>query len=126
MITGRPPDRSIRRSSFRNSICRDGDNADFRLVEDEDALALAALLEENAKKPSPCECERKSGGMLPAPAPGLIEIARDREEALGAKEPSVGDLGQPARAHASDSVRHRFERIGMIDRPIAFAAPASS
>jgi hypothetical protein len=33
----------------------------FRFVEDVDALALAALLEER-KKPSPCEWERKSGG----------------------------------------------------------------
>jgi hypothetical protein len=33
----------------------------FRLVEDEDALAPAALLEET-QKPSPCEWERKSGG----------------------------------------------------------------
>ena len=36
----------------------------FRLIKDEDALAPTAFGEE-AQKASPCECERKSGGVPP-------------------------------------------------------------
>ena len=54
---------------------------------------------------------------------GLVEIARHREEALGAEEPAVGDLRQPARAQrARKLAAHRLQRVGMIDRHIALAA----
>ncbi len=53
----------------------------------------------------------------------LVEISRDREEALGAEEPAVGDFRQPARAQRLRKFSARLlDRIGMIDRPIALAA----
>src|SRR5882724_6370519 len=74
----------------------------FRLVEDEDALALAALLEEAQKTFAVGMREkvgRRAGAEVGKLFPvDLVEISRDRKEALGAKEPSVGDLRQPARA----------------------------
>src|ERR1700753_4306755 len=53
----------------------------------------------------------------------LVEIPRNREKAFCAEEPPVGDLGKPAGAKRSRQpptpLRHR---IGVINRPIAFAA----
>src|SRR6266851_1617494 len=74
----------------------------FRVVEDEDALLPAALLEESQKTLAVGmreEVRRGAGGN----ARNIFEIdlvlvSRNREEALRAKEPAVGDLRQPARA----------------------------
>lgn len=88
---------SMRRSSFRNSIWRAGDSADTRLVEDEDALPLATFLEE-AQKTFAVRVGQEVGRRRTERIVqgGPIEISRNREKTLGAKEPAVGDLRQPA------------------------------
>ena len=51
----------MRRSSFRNSICRDGDSADSGSSK----MKMPCRWQRSSKKrrkPSPWECERKSGG----------------------------------------------------------------
>src|SRR6202030_3357165 len=57
-------DSSIRRISFRNSIWRAGDSADSGSSK----MKMPCLWQRSSKKrrkPSPCECERKSGGGPP-------------------------------------------------------------
>src|ERR1700704_1629964 len=65
----------------------------FRLVEDEDTLALTTLLEEAHKTLAVRireEVRRR--------AADLVEISRDGKETLGPEEPAVGNLRQPTRA----------------------------
>ena len=49
MMTWQWPISSMRRISFRNSIWRDGESADFGLIKNEDTLPLATLFEEAQK-----------------------------------------------------------------------------
>src|ERR1700676_979699 len=68
----------------------------FRFVEDEDALPLATLFEE-AQKTLAVRMREKVRRGTRGNAGNIFEIdlvlvSRNREEALGAKEPSVGDL----------------------------------
>src|SRR3977135_1310801 len=79
-----------------------GRQCGFRFVKDEDALLLTTLLEE-AQKTLAVRMREKVRRDTSGNAGNIFEIAlvlvsRNREEALGAKEPSVGDLRQPARA----------------------------
>src|ERR1700721_871827 len=61
---------------------------------------------------------------LPDAPRGAVEISRHRKETLGPKEPPIGYLRQPTRAkRRREFPAHLLERIRMIDRPIAFAAP---
>jgi hypothetical protein len=54
----------------------------------------------------------------------FIQIARDGEETFRAEEPSIGDFGQPARTQRLRKISARgLDGVGMIDRPIALAAP---
>jgi hypothetical protein len=71
----------------------------FRLVEDEDALALAALLEEAQKTFAVGMREEVRRWSSKWVVPGrMIQVSRDREETFGAEEPAIGDLRLPARA----------------------------
>src|SRR5882724_12248674 len=65
----------------------------FGFVEDEDALPLAALLEEAHES-----LAVRMGQEIRIGATDLVEIPGDGKEALGPKEPAVGDLRQPAGA----------------------------
>ena len=83
---------SIRRSSFRNSIWRDGGSADSGSSK----MKMPSRWQRSSKKrrkPSPCECERKSGGAAFAFQGRFVEIARDGEEIFRAEEPAVRNLG---------------------------------
>src|ERR1700749_2117501 len=52
-----------------------------------------------------------------------VKISRDREKTLRAEEPALGDPWQPARAQrVRQFSAHHFERVGMIDSPVALAA----
>src|SRR5215470_1649321 len=97
MITWQIPDWSMRRSSLRNSICRDGDKADSSSSKDEDALPSAALREE-PQKAFAVRIREEIRCCVPGFDRRPVEVARDREEAFGPKKPTVGDFGQPARA----------------------------
>ena len=118
----------MRCSSFRNSICRDGDSADFGLVENEDALALAALLEEPQEAFAVGVGEkvgRRRAALRVAVVVerDLVQVARHREEAFGSKEPAIGDLRQPARAQClRQPPAHGLDGGGVIDRHVALAA----
>src|SRR6202035_6065682 len=70
----------------------------FRLVEDEDALAWAALLKEAHETLAVRMGEKVGWGWAWRSAGGFIQISRDGEKALGPEEPAVGDLRQPAGA----------------------------
>jgi len=90
----------------------------FRFVEDEDALALATLLEEPHKA-----FAVRMGEEIRRRAASPVEISRDGEETLGPEEPAVGDLRQPAGTQRFGKLAARdLDRIGMIDRPITLAA----
>jgi hypothetical protein len=116
------PERSIRRRSFRNSTWRRGERR-FRLVEDEQALALAALLEEAQKALAMRMGEKIRRRAAEGFARGLVEIARDREETFRPEEPTLCDLRQPACAQRlRELLAHRLEGAGVIDRPVALAA----
>src|SRR6266567_2526109 len=54
---------------------------------------------------------------------GLIEIARDRKEALRAEKPAVRDLREPGcpQCLRQRPARH-FDRAGVVDRHVALAA----
>src|SRR5882672_12949728 len=70
----------------------------FGFVEDEDALLLTALLEE-AQKTLAVRMREKVRRGTRGNAGNIFEIdlvlvSRNREEALGTKEPSVGNLRQ--------------------------------
>src|ERR1700730_6599123 len=71
----------------------------FRFVEDEDALTLAALLEkaqESLAVGMREEVRRRAlGNVRNFFQVDLVQVSRNREEALSAEEPTVGDLGQP-------------------------------
>lgn len=91
----------------------------FRLIEDEDAAALAALLEE-AQKTLAMRMGEEIGAVRAADG---VEIARHREEALGPEEPAISDFRQPARPErAGEPAARRFARQRMVDRAIALAA----
>src|SRR5580698_3017015 len=64
----------------------------FRLVKDEDALPLTALLEKAHKT--------FAVGMREEirVASDRVKISGDGKEGLGTEEPAIGDLRQPARA----------------------------
>ena len=66
----------------------------FRLVENVDALAIAALVEE-AQKTFTVRMREKVRSNFSDVAGGPIEISRHREETLRAEEPTFGDLRQP-------------------------------
>src|SRR5216684_4240307 len=72
----------------------------FRFVEDEDALLPAALFEESQKTLAVGmreEVRRGAGGNAGNIFEiDLVLIPRNREEALRAKEPAVGNFWQPA------------------------------
>ena len=122
--TWQTPERSIRRRSFKNSIWREGDSADFRFVKNKDALAPAALLEEPQKAFAVRMREEIRRGGADIKGRG-IEVARDRKETFRAKEPATGDFRQPGGAQrARELSPHRLERARMIDGPIALP-PAS-
>ena len=79
----------------------------FRFVEDKNALLPAAFFEESQKTLAVGmreEVRRGTGGN----AGNIFEIdlvlvSRNREKALGAKEPSVGDLGSQLARSALES-----------------------
>ena len=117
----------MRRNSFRNSIWRAGDSAEFRFVEDEDALPLATLLEEAqitfavrvGEEIRRCSARNARNGFRIDP----IQVSRDREKTLRPEEPAVGDLWQPTGAQRlGELATHRLDRVGVIDRPISLAA----
>ena len=90
----------------------------FRLVENEEALALASLLEEPHEALAVRMRQEVGRGTA-----GGVEIARHGEKTFGAEEPAVGDFRQPAGAHRLRQLFARFlDRLRVIDRPIAFAA----
>ena len=90
----------------------------FRFVENEDALTLAALLEEAQKSLAVGMREEVRRG-----APDFVEISRDGKETLRPKEPAVGDFWQPTRAKRGRQLTARdLARGGMVDRPVALAA----
>src|ERR1700722_4882307 len=90
----------------------------FRFVEDEEALPLAALLEET-HEPLAVRMRQE----IRIRAPDLVEIPRDGKEALGPEEPAVGDLRQPTGAkRLRKRPTHGLGRVGVIDRPVALAA----
>jgi hypothetical protein len=123
MTTWQMPERSIRRNSFRNATCRDGDSADSGSSK----IKMPWRLQRSLKKrrnPSPCEWERNSGGRRHTTGfqCGLIQIARYREKAFGAEKPAVGDLRQPARTQRlRQPPAHGLDCIRAIDGTIAFA-----
>src|ERR1700674_2047447 len=63
------PELSILRISFKNSIWRDGDSADSGSSKIK-MPCFRQRSSKNRKKPSPWECERKSGG-VPGGTPGM-------------------------------------------------------
>src|SRR6476469_55149 len=67
----------------------------FRLVENEDALLLTTLFKER-QKAFAMRMREEVRRSLASFARRIIKIAGNREEALGPKEPAVGDLWQPA------------------------------
>jgi aspartyl aminopeptidase len=79
----------------------------FRLVEDENALPLVALLKEAQKAFAVGmgeEVRRGAGGNAGNIFEvDLILVSSNRKEALGAKEPSVANLRQPTRAKGFES-----------------------
>src|ERR1043166_7373241 len=94
----------------------------FRLVEDEDALPLAALLEE-AHETFAVGVREEVGPKVPHILRGFIQITRHREKTLGAEEPTLGDPGQPAGAQRVRQVSTlNLDRPGVIDRPITLAS----
>ena len=106
------------RSNLRNSICRAGDSADSGSSK----MKMPWRWQRSAKKrrkPSPCECERKSAVGLPTASRYRATV----KKALGAEEPAVGDLRQPARAQRLRQLAaHLFQRLRMVDRHVALAA----
>ena len=74
----------------------------FRLVEDEDALAFATVFEELQKALAMRvrEIVRRNTWRHAGDHFGidLVLVSRDREKTLGAEEPAVVDLRQPAGA----------------------------
>ncbi|TWB55490.1 hypothetical protein FBZ94_1076 [Bradyrhizobium sacchari] len=61
---------------------------------------------------------------LPGVTCGLVEVPRDREEALRAKKPAIGDLRQPACAQCPGKLAaHLLPRFGVVDRHVALPAP---
>ena len=84
----------------------------FRLVEDEEALPPAALLEE-AQEAFAVRMGQEVGRRPPSDSlRRLVEIARDGEEALGAEEPALVIFGSQLARSASASAP-----------PIASSAP---
>src|SRR5579862_9918417 len=124
MITWQWPMSSIRRISFRNSICRAGDSADSgsskmkmpwrwqrSLKEAKKAFAMG-VREEVRRRWSEGIVKRR-----------LYQISRHREKALRTKEPAIGDLRQPARAQRlRQPAAHHLDCISMINRPVSLAA----
>src|SRR6266576_5143723 len=96
MTTWQIVDCSIRRSSFKNSIWREGDNADSGSSK----MKMPCFWQRSSKKrkkPSPCEYERKSGG---GPFPRAASSRyRATEKKLSARKnhPLVILGSQPAR-----------------------------
>jgi len=107
------PMSSIRRISFRKRDLTRGRQRGFWFVEDEDALALAAFLEEAQKAFAVRMGEEVGGG----PSSQwiflghLVQVSGDREKAFGAEKPAIGDFGQPTRPQrAGQSTSHFFQR----------------
>src|SRR5260370_41268565 len=69
----------------------------FRLVEDEDALPLAALFEEAQKAFAVGMGEKVRRGSAERFASGFIEVPGNGKEALGSEEPPRRNFWQPAR-----------------------------
>lgn len=112
----------MRRSSFRKFDLARRRQRRFRLVEDENALALAALLEE-AQESFAVGMRQEIGADLPGITCGLVEISRHREKTLGAKKPAIRDFRQPACAQRpGELATHLLPRFGVIDRHVTLPA----
>src|SRR3954447_4917919 len=85
----------------------------FRFVEDEDALALAAFLEE-AQKAFAVGMGEEVGRWASSHwifLGHLVQVSGDREKAFGAEKPAISDFGQPAcPQRAGQSTSHFFQR----------------
>ena len=115
-------DSSMRCSSFKNSIWARRRQRRFRLVENEDALPLAAFLEE-PQKALAVGMREEVRRRLACITCRTVEISCDGEETLGPEEPTVGDLGQPARAQRRRQLAaHGLDRFRVIHRLVALAA----
>src|SRR4051794_16017585 len=85
MITWHIPDLSIRCSSLRNAICRDGDSADSGSSK----IKIPCFWQrssKNRKKPSPCEWDRKSGGGPPNGSSATLSRYRATKKKLSARK----------------------------------------
>src|SRR5580704_6437494 len=112
MITWQCSDLSMRWSSFRNSSWRVGDSADSGSSK----MKIPCRWQRSSKKrrkPSPCECDRKSGG---GPPPiGYSSAIRSRylatEKKLSArKNHPLVILGSQLARNADDSCPPIFSR----------------
>src|SRR6267154_1836245 len=94
-------DVSIRRNSLRNSSWRAGDSADSGSSK----MKMPWLLQRSSKKrkkPSPCEWERKSGGVLPASRAAVSRYLAT-EKKLSARK------NQPLLIFGSQQARSAFD-----------------
>src|SRR6476620_10205047 len=105
---------------FQKFHLASGRQRGFRFVEDEDALALAALFEE-AQKAFAVGVREKIGWRTASDAGNFFEVdrvqvSRNGKETLGPKKPAIGDFRQPARTKCRrQPSTHLLQRIRMID-----------
>ena len=92
-----------------------GGEGAFGLVEEIEAL-LGPALGEGAGEALAVAVGEDVGGDLAGVKGGLIDIAGDGEEGLGAEEPALGDLGQPGGAEGIGQGGAAFvQRPGVVD-----------
>src|SRR5207237_496228 len=74
-------------------------------------------------KPSPWECDRKSGPSWPASRAALSRYRATKKKTLRAKKPAIADLRQPACAQSlRELAAHLLARFRMIDRHVTLAS----